>query len=269
MPKRTRLLVILLGLSLLLYLSLNVDWSAPGRYYRDYQQLNTLASRKDQIDLAVSRLQERYGKNAGMTYSVSSNFNGSFSQTLQVTRNCGPLDSGKLLDDAKQFFREVGLGKVDRIEYLYGCDAPLPFGMVVDAFNQTFNAALQEHPWCRKVATTSSIDIPGSVTQIWTDRAAGASARLSLDEEGVITRGSWLDASLASVEKKYQYQIMVCMTRSAIRVLEPSISSDEMKSLMRKIWFSPTKSATTDVGRYTFNSQINPLGLTVTRVRKD
>jgi hypothetical protein len=262
-------LLILLGLSVLLYLGLKVDWSTPGRYYRNYQQLNALVHRKDQLDTAVARLQKRYGPGAGMSYSVNTNFQGTFTQTLQATRACGPLDDRTFLEDAKQFFREAGLGKADRVEYLYGCDAPLTFGMTVEAFDRALDSALKEHSWCRQITTSSDLDTPNSASQIWADNAAGVLVRLSLDEEGLINKGQWLDASIPLVEKEAQFRLMVCMTRGAMRVLEPSLSNEQIKTLMSGIWFNHTQRASVTVGRYTFDSEMKPFGFTVTRVRKD
>lgn len=268
MPKRTRTLFILLGLTVAFYVYVEVDWMAPVRYYQNYQQLKALAHREDQLNTALAKLREKYGASAGMSYKVTTDFKGTFTQTLQATRGCGALDDQKFLDDAKKFFREAGLGKADRVEYLYGCDAPLTYGMGLQAFDQAMNAGLKEHSWCRQISTSQNLNSPGGVSQIWSDKSAGVLARLHLDEDGLISKGQWLNIP-TSAEQEAQFRLMVCMTRGAMRVLEPSVSEDDVKKLMSAIWFSQAKSASVAVGRYTFDSQMQPFGFTVKRVRKD
>lgn len=268
MPNRTRSLLTLLGLSVLLYLCLEVDWSAPGRYVRTYQQLNSLANRQDQLNAASARLRERYGPSAGMSVSVSADVQGTFTQTLQAKRTCGPLDDKAFLEDAKRFFKEAGLGKVDRIEYLYACDAPLGFGVAVEAFDQTLDSGLKEHSWCRQIANSPTMNSLGAVNRLWVDKGAGVMARLSLDDDGQINKGQWLNTSVPSVTQEAQFRLMVCMTRGAMRVLEPSLSEEDIKALMSAIWFSQAQTASVAVGRYSFDSQMVPFGFTVTRVRK-
>jgi hypothetical protein len=269
MRKRTRFLSILLGLSVLLYLFLEVDWSAPGRYYRHYQRVSALIHREDLLKTAVTRLQERYGESASLGYSVTTDIEGSFTQTLQAKRTCGPVDDNAFLEDARRFFRDAGLGKVNRIEYLYGCDAPLDFGMAMEAFDQTLNSGLKEHSWCRQITTPVNVKTPGSANQVWTDKTATVLTHFSLDDDGLIDKGQWLDASTNSIEKEAQFRLMICMTRGAMRALEPSLSEAQIKALMSDIWFSHAQSASVAVGHYSFDSRMSPLAFEVKRVRKD
>lgn len=269
MRKRTRFLSILLGLSVLLYVFLEVDWSAPGRYYRNYQRLNALIHREDLLNTAVARLQARYGQSANMGYSVTTDIEGHFTQTLQAKRTCGPVDDNVFLDDARRFFRDAGLGKVHRIEYLYGCDAPLDFGVAVEAFDQTLNSGLKEHSWCREITTPVNVKTPSMANQAWTDKAATVLTHLSLDDDGLINKGQWLGAPTNSMEKEAQFRLMICMTRGAMRALEPSLSEAQIKALMSDIWFSHAQSASVAVGRYRFDSRMSPFEFEVTRARKD
>lgn len=271
MPKRTRLLLVLLGLSAMLYIAVQVDWSVPGRYYRNYQHVQAMLARKDQLDSAVARLRARYGESANMSFAVSFDLQGTFTQVVQVTRECGELDDHSFLDDARQLFKEAGLGRIDRLEYRYGCDQPLSFGMTAQAFNQSFISALKEHSWCREITPSQALsqarlDQP---SQLWTDKNAAIQAQLDSDGDGSITRGRWYSALAPLNDGQAQYRMMLCATRAVIRVLEPGLDEAQVFKLNSEVHSEGPDSQAVEVGRYRFSGSARPMGFNVSRVRKD